>query len=76
MQAFKGIFTRNLAELNVLLPDRPYNTYLANNARAAWTDDRDGDEDLFGISWAGPYTAASVGTQLSAISLLVANLWK
>lgn len=75
-QAFKGIFARNLAELNVLLPDRPYSTYLANNARAAWTDDRDPDSDLFGISWAGPYTAASVGTQSSVISLLVANIWK
>lgn len=75
-QAFKGIFARNLAELNILLSDRPYSRYLANNAQAAWTNDRNGRSDLFGISWAGPYSAASVGTQSSVISLLIANIWE
>lgn len=74
-QAFKGIFTRNLAELNVLLSDRPYSRYLANNAQAASTNDHDGRSNLFGISWNGPYSVASVGTQSSVISLLVANIW-
>lgn len=73
-QAFKGIFTRNLAELNVLLSDAPYSSYLEDNAQSVWTNDRDGD--LYGISWAGPYSAASVGTQSSAISLFVANIWQ
>lgn len=72
-QAFKGIFMRNLAELNTLLPDRPYDVYLEYNAQTAWTNDRDGN--LYGISWGGPYTDASVGTQASVISLLVANIW-
>lgn len=75
-QAFKGIFARNLAELNVQLPDEPYSAYLASNAQSAWTNDRDGDEDLFGISWAGPYEDASVGTQTSVIGLLIANIWR
>lgn len=74
-QAFKGIFARNLAELDAQLDDRPYSAYLASNAEAAWTKDRDADSDLFGISWAGPYEDASVGTQSSVISLLVANIW-
>lgn len=75
-QAFKGIFARNLGELNVQLDDRPYSAYLADNAEAAWTEDRDAESGLFGISWAGPYENASVGTQSSVISLLVANIWK
>ncbi|KAF3767194.1 family 76 glycoside hydrolase [Cryphonectria parasitica EP155] len=75
-QAFKGIFTRNLAELNVLIADKPYSSYLAENAQSAWTNDRSGRSDLFGISWAGPYSPASVGTQASVISLLVANIWQ
>lgn len=73
-QAFKGIFTRNLAELNVLLSDGPYASYLADNAQSVWTNDREGD--LYGLAWAGPYSAASVGTQASAISLFIANIWK
>lgn len=75
-QSFKGIFTRNLAELNVLIADRPYSQYLAENAQSAWTNDRSGSSDLFGLSWAGPYTPATVGTQSSVISLLVASIWQ
>lgn len=73
-QAFKGIFARNLAELNVLLADKSYSHYLEQNARSAWEKDRN-NADLFGISWGGPYANASVGTQASAVSLLIANIW-
>lgn len=73
-EAFKGIFTRNLAELNVLLADRPYGRYLSTNAQSAWTNDRN-SSDFYGLSWAGPYTKATVGTQSSVIGLLVANIW-
>ncbi|ROV93163.1 hypothetical protein VMCG_08689 [Cytospora schulzeri] len=73
-EAFKGIFTRNLAELNVLLAARPYDSYLANNAQSAWKNDRN-SSDFYGLSWTGPYTEATVGTQSSVISLLVANIW-
>lgn len=74
-QAFKGIFARNLAELNVLLPDRPYSEYLKKNARAAWKRDHN-EEGLFGISWNGPYMEASIGTHSSVVSLLIANIWE
>lgn len=73
-EAFKGIFTRNLAELNILLADRPYGTYLGNNAQSAWENDRN-SSDSYGLSWAGAYTDATVGTQSSVLSLLVANIW-
>lgn len=71
--AFKGIFTRNLAELNVLLADKPYSDFLAANAKSVWTNDR--DDNLYGIAWKGPYMNASVGTQSSAMSLFIANIW-
>lgn len=74
-QAFKGIFTRNIAELNVQVQGRPYAEYLSNNAKFAWTSDRN-SQDLYGLSWDGPFTPASVGTQSSVISLFVANLWQ
>lgn len=73
-EAFKGIFARNLAELNVLLPDRPYSGYLKKNARAAWKKDRD-HADLFGVSWNGPFAEASIATQSSVVSLFIANIW-
>ncbi|ROW01028.1 hypothetical protein VSDG_02925 [Cytospora chrysosperma] len=73
-EAFKGIFTRNLAELNILLAGRPYDSYLANNAQSVWKNDRN-SSDLYGLSWAGPYADATVGTQSSVVSLLVANIW-
>lgn len=73
-QTFKGIFARNLAELNVLLPAQPYRRYLERNARTAWKKDRN-RANLFGVSWDGPYTNASIATQSSVVSLLTANLW-
>ncbi|KUI63471.1 hypothetical protein VM1G_10334 [Cytospora mali] len=73
-ETFKGIFSRNLGELNILLADRPYDSYLAHNARSAWENDRN-SSDYYGLSWAGPYTDATVGTQSSVISLLVSNIW-
>ncbi|KAJ4390138.1 hypothetical protein N0V93_007612 [Gnomoniopsis smithogilvyi] len=74
-ETFKGIFARNLAELNVLLPDEPYSQYLEANAQSAWQTDRN-NTDFFGISWAGPLANVSVGTQSSAVSLLIANIWE
>lgn len=73
-ESFKGIFARNLAELNVLLAGRSYDGYLASNARSAWEDDHS-SSDLYGLSWAKAYTGATVGTQSSVIGLLVANIW-
>lgn len=72
-QAFKGIFARNLAELNVLLADSPYSEYLSNNLASAEANDQ--SNELFGIAWAGPYQNATIGTQSAVVSLMVANVW-
>jgi predicted alpha-1,6-mannanase (GH76 family) len=71
--AFKGIFARNLAELDRALPGHPYHGYLTAQARSAYVHDRDG-ADRYGLSWAGPFDTASIGRQESAVSLLTAAL--
>jgi hypothetical protein len=71
---FKGIFAKNLK----LLADQAgrlgraggvsYAGYLRRNAVAVWSSDRRGDE--FGLSWSGPFDAASTARQTSALDVL------
>ena len=70
--SFKGVFARNLAELNALLPGRPYRAYLDAQARSAYAHDRN-SADQYGLSWAGPFDSAAIGRQESAVSLLVSS---
>ncbi|KAH6640063.1 glycoside hydrolase, partial [Truncatella angustata] len=76
-KSFKGIFVRYLAKLNVQLPDRPYSTYISHNAASAYSNARlstnDGC-DWYGMSWQGPFSSSSVGSQESAVMLLTAAL--
>ncbi|MFI0821181.1 glycoside hydrolase family 76 protein [Streptomyces sp. NPDC021098] len=71
--AFKGIFARNLGELDRALPGHPYRSYLEAQAKSAYANDRNG-ENQYGQSWAGPFDKASIGRQESAVSLLVSVL--
>ena len=71
--AFKGIFARNLAELDRALLGQPYRDYLRTQARSAYDNDRN-DADQYGVSWAGPFDRATIGRQASAVSLMVAAL--
>lgn len=71
--AFKGIFARNLDELNALLPGQPYRPYLLTQARSAYTRARNA-ADQYGLSWAGPFDSADIGRQGSAVSLLTSVL--
>ncbi|MFE9442289.1 glycoside hydrolase family 76 protein [Streptomyces sp. NPDC006602] len=71
--AFKGIFARNLGELDALLPARPYRGYLLAQARSAYRYDRN-SFDQYGMSWSGAFDQASIGRQESAVSLLVSVL--
>jgi len=70
--AFKGIFARNLDELDRALPGRPYRGYLRAQVRSAYAHARSGD--LYGLGWAGPFDSASIARQESAVSLLVTGL--
>ncbi len=69
--AFKGIFARNLVELDQALPARPYHEYLDKQADSAYANDRT-STDQYGLSWRGPFDTASLARQESAASLLIA----
>lgn len=71
--AFKGIFARNLAELERVLPGHRYQRYLRRQARSAHRFARN-DDDEYGLSWTGPFDKATIARQESAVSLLVSVL--
>ncbi|WP_281291446.1 glycoside hydrolase family 76 protein [Streptomyces botrytidirepellens] len=71
--AFKGIFARNLGELDNALPGHPYRSYLQAQANSAYAKARN-SADQYGQHWAGPFDTASIGRQESAVSLLVSVL--
>ncbi|EST07369.1 Glycoside hydrolase, family 76 [Kalmanozyma brasiliensis GHG001] len=71
--AFKGIFMRNLAKLNHVLPGKPYAKYIQKQALSAYAFGRNAT-DFYGVQWTGPAGQANVGTQGSAVSALVAAL--
>ena len=75
--SFKGIFTRNLAELNDLLDDSPYESYLRTQAVSLYVNGRN-TTDFYGLSWKGPFinSTFSISTQVSAVSLLTAVIDK
>jgi len=69
--SFKGIYVRNLGELNRALPDHPYTDYLVHQASTAYANDRTQTSE-YGLHWAGPIQYISGATQQSAVDLLVA----
>ncbi|WP_201447217.1 glycoside hydrolase family 76 protein [Conexibacter woesei] len=71
--AFKGIFARNLAELDDLLPGHPYRGWLRAQARSAYDHARN-DADQYGLDWDGPFDTTDIARQESAASLLIAVL--
>ncbi|HYJ68641.1 MAG TPA: glycoside hydrolase family 76 protein [Nocardioidaceae bacterium] len=71
--AFKGIFARNLAELDDVLPRHPYRSYLRAQAASAYEYARN-SHDQYGLSWSAPFDKATIARQESAVSLLVSVL--
>jgi predicted alpha-1,6-mannanase (GH76 family) len=69
--SFKGIFVRNLGELDRALPDRPFRSYLRHQARSAHAFGRN-RLDQYGLHWAGPFDRADAARQASAVDLLTA----
>ena len=68
---FKGVFVRNLGELERALPGGRFRGYLERQARTAYENDRDG-ADRYGLRWAGPFDSADAARQQSALDLMVA----
>ncbi|GAW24738.1 hypothetical protein ANO14919_143300 [Xylariales sp. No.14919] len=69
---FKGVFMRNLRELQQAAPQEAFKNFLLANADAIWSKDRNSTTNQLGPTWNGPFSAASAGTQSSAMDALVA----
>jgi predicted alpha-1,6-mannanase (GH76 family) len=68
---FKGIFVRNLGELEKAYPDAAYEGFIRGNAAAVWEKAR-GDGARFGVVWSGPYGEGDASTTSSGLDALVA----
>lgn len=70
---FKGVYVRNLGELNAALQARPFQSYLTHQAKVTYRYDRN-RFDQYGVHWAGPLESISAATQQSATEAQVAPL--
>jgi predicted alpha-1,6-mannanase (GH76 family) len=68
---FKGIFLRNLAELEVVSPRPEYKIFAEKNAASIWLNSQ-GDHHQLGQVWSGPFDAGSAGSQSAALDAMVA----
>jgi predicted alpha-1,6-mannanase (GH76 family) len=66
---FKGIFMRNLYDLNRLSHRPAYSQFIRANARSIWDHGRN-DKNQFGLHWAGPFDQADACRQSSALDAL------
>ncbi|GAB3409343.1 glycoside hydrolase family 76 protein [Flindersiella endophytica] len=71
--SFKGVYVRNLGELDRALSGRPYRSYLARQADSAYANDRN-SLSQYGLHWAGPFDSSDAARQHSALEALVAPL--
>ena len=70
---FKGIFMRNLQQVQSTVPNDEIKAFISNNADSIWLNDR-GSGDQLGLVWSGPFKDATASTQSSAADALVAAL--
>lgn len=68
---FKGIFMRNLMELDEKAKDARYRTFADTNAESIWTHSQ-GPDYQFGQVWSGPFDKGNAGSQSSALDAFVA----
>jgi predicted alpha-1,6-mannanase (GH76 family) len=67
---FKGIFVRNLVELDKASPHEEYETFVSRNASAVWDQARLGSEG-FSCRWSGPAEDRGAGATTSAVETLL-----
>jgi len=70
--SFKGIFVRNLGELDRALQGRPYLAYLKKNADSAIKNKNALNQ--YGVHFSGPFDKADAARQHSVLDLLVSAL--
>jgi predicted alpha-1,6-mannanase (GH76 family) len=68
---FKGIFVRNLFELNNAAPDDEFVKFFRSNANSIWKNARTEEND-FACTWTGPPTMDGAAATTSALDTLVA----
>ena len=68
---FKGIFLRNLMELEEASPRPEYKIFAEKNAASIWLSSQ-GDQHQFGQVWSGPFDAGNAGSQSAALDAIVA----
>ena len=68
---FKGIFMRNLRQLNQQVQEPRYRAFFARNAASIWETDRTPGNEL-GVVWTGPVAQINAGTHSSALDTIVA----
>lgn len=70
---FKGIFARNLGNLQQESPEKRYEEFLERNAQSVWEGRNERGE--FGLEWDGAFVGpANASTQSSGLDVLVAAL--
>lgn len=70
-EQFKGVFARNLMDLNGVAPDQGYADFLMKNADSIWVNGRD-EEGRIGVNWQGPVRSVNAVSQGSGLGSLVA----
>ena len=70
---FKGVFMRNLYDLNARSGKPAYTGFIQANARSIWDRNRN-DRNQFGLHWAGPFDQADASRQSSALDALNAAI--
>ena len=63
---FKGVFLRNLVDLQAVVHDPAYTAFASTNAESIWNTSR-GPGYQFGQVWSGPFDAGNAGSQSSAL---------
>lgn len=67
---FKGIFVRNLAQLNMSQPNATIERFIDKNADSIWTSAR-GPQFQLDERWSGPFDSSNASSQTSALDVLV-----
>lgn len=69
--SFKGVFARNLGELDRFLEERPYRPWLIAQTDANYQHNRN-SLDQYGVHWAGPFDKAGAARQHSTLEVFTA----
>lgn len=70
---FKGVFMRNLYDLNLRSNKPAYTDFIRANAQSIWDRNRN-EQNQFGLHWSGPFDQADACRQSSALDALNAAI--